>query len=307
MKSYRTGSLAFAMTALAIAITASPVFSSSALAAQGANDNAVIQPGALEREGIRQSNELLNRAVQFLNANGPEKAFVAFSDHKGKFVHQAYYVFVVEDNGFLRSSGAEPSWQIGLNVKDVQDAAGKPFISEMLDMAKTKDSGTVEYRWLNRFDNHIEVKTSQFRKVGKYLVCVGYYIPRASKEEATDLLNKAVAFLKKSGSTAAFKEFNNQQGRFVIHDEYVFAVGLDDGKYRASGAAPNLAGKDVLASTDAAGKPIFQEMIAMAKTKGAGTIDYVWRNPATNAVEKKHTCIQRVGDVLLGVGYYTKD
>jgi cytochrome c len=32
----------------------------------------------------------------------------------------------------------------------------------------------------------------------------------------------------------------------------------------------------------------------------------VWRNPATNAVESKHSLIQRVGDVLLGVGYYTK-
>jgi len=306
MKSYRTGSLTFAMTALAIAITAFPGITAPVYA-QPAADNAVPQPGAMEREGIRQSTELLNRAVQFLNANGPEKAFAAFSDHKGKFVHQAYYVFVVEDNGILRSSGAEPKWQIGLDVKNVQDAAGKPFVSDMLDMAKSKDSGTVEYRWLNRFDNHIEVKTSQFRKVGKYLVCVGYYIPRASKEEATDLLNRAVAFLKTSGNTAAFKEFNNPQGRFVIHDEYVFVVGLDDGKYRASGAAPGLAGTNVLASTDAAGKPIFQEMISMAKTKGAGTIDYVWRNPATNAVEQKHTCIQRVGDVLLGVGYYTKD
>ena len=64
---------------------------------------------------------------------------------------------------------------------------------------------------------------------------------------------------------------------------------------------------DQTASTDAAGKPVFQEMIALAKSKGSGTVDYVWRNPATNAVEQKHTCIQRVGDVVLGVGYYTKN
>ena len=29
-------------------------------------------------------------------------------------------------------------------------------------------------------------------------------------------------------------------------------------------------------------------------------------SPATNAVEQKHTLIQRVDDVLLGVGYYTR-
>jgi cytochrome c len=32
----------------------------------------------------------------------------------------------------------------------------------------------------------------------------------------------------------------------------------------------------------------------------------VWRNPATNAVEQKHSLIQRVDKVLLGVGYYSK-
>lgn len=56
---------------------------------------------------------------------------------------------------------------------------------------------------------------------------------------------------------------------------------------------------------DAAGEPLFQEMIELAKKDGSGSVDYVWRNPATNAVEQKHTLIRRVGDVLLGVGYYT--
>ena len=110
-----------------------------------------------------------------------------------------------------------------------------------------------------------------------------------------------------SGGQIAFKEFNDPKGGFVIKDEYVFAIGLDDGKYRASGAAPFLTGKDVRELTDAVGKPLFKEMIALARQKGGGTIDYVWRNPATNAIENKHTLIQRVGDVLLGVGYYTRN
>ena len=120
------------------------------------------------------------------------------------------------------------------------------------------------------------------------------------------MLNKAVALLKKSGGKTAFKAFNDPQGGFVINDEYVFAIGLNDGKYRATGASPNLVGVDVRELSDAAGTPLFKQMIALAKQKGSGTVDYVWRNPATNAVEQKHSLIQRVGDVLLGVGYYTK-
>ena len=65
-------------------------------------------------------------------------------------------------------------------------------------------------------------------------------------------------------------------------------------------------GVDVRNVNDAAGKPLFKEMIELARKQGSGTVDYVWRNPATNAVEQKHTLIQRVDDVLLGVGYYTR-
>jgi apolipoprotein N-acyltransferase len=37
---------------------------------------------------------------------------------------------------------------------------------------------------------------------------------------------------------------------------------------------------------------------------GTGVVDYVWRNPVTNAVERKRSFIQRVDNSLLGVGYY---
>ena len=60
------------------------------------------------------------------------------------------------------------------------------------------------------------------------------------------------------------------------------------------------------ALNEAAGKPLFKDMAALAQSKGGGSVDYVWRNRATNAVASKHTLIERVGDGLPGVGYYTK-
>ena len=120
------------------------------------------------------------------------------------------------------------------------------------------------------------------------------------------MLDKAVKLVKEVGGEKAFRTFNDPQGGFVVNDEYVFVIGLEDGKYRASGASPNLVGVDVREVSDAAGMPLFKQMIALAKEKGSGTVEYVWRNPATNAVEQKHTLIQRVDDVLLGVGYYSK-
>ena len=266
-----------------------------------------IPSGSIERSEAKLANSLLNRAVDYLQTNSPEDSFKAFNDHSGKFVSNEYYVYVIGLDGVMYASGGASSSFVGLNVLDLRDASGNEFIRQMLDIAEHNDAGVIVYHWLNSVDNRLEIKTTQFHKVGNYLVCVGYYVPRASMEEAQALLDRAVSLLKKSGGKTAFKNFNDPKSGFVIKDEYVFAIGLDDGKYRASGAAPFLTGKDVRELTDAVGKPLFKEMIALAKEKGGGTIDYVWRNPATNAIENKHTLIQRVGSVLLGVGYYTKN
>ena len=281
------------------------VFASTVQAADRLPDTPTTPMGAIERSDIKRAATLLDQASDYFNKNGPEQSFVAFNQNKGPFVNHEFYVFVVGLDGVLYASGGASAVMVGTNVHDLHDAAGKPFINDMLEAAKTRDSGSVQYHWLNNYDHRVEIKTTEFRKIGSYLVCVGYYIPRATREEAKIMLDRAVVLLKKSGGSAAFAAFNNPKGGYVIKDEYVVAVGLNDGKYRANGDRPDLTGSDVRTLTDAAGKPFIQDMISLAKQKGHGTVDYVWRNPATNGVEMKHTLVQRVDKVLLGVGYYT--
>lgn len=296
MKRNRLGLLTLAVVS---ALIAAPV-------AYAAADTATKTVGAIERSEAKRATGLLDRAADYLQKNGPEKSFTAFNDSKGSFVNGAYYVFVVGLDGFMHANGGSMIGLVGKNQIDLRDAAGKPLIADLLMQAKNSESGAIEYRWLNRVSNHVENKVSLYRKVGNYIVCVGYYTPRASVEEAQDLLDKAVAFLKKSGGKTAFTTFNNPQGPFKHNDQYVFVIGIDDGKYRASGDSPQLSGMDVRGLRDAAGKAAFKQMIAVAKQKGSGTVDYVWRNPATNAVETKHSLIQRVDNLVVGVGYYTK-
>ena len=138
------------------------------------------QMGAIERSEAMRATELLDRAIDYLQRYGPEKAFRAFNDRKSVFVNNEYYVFVVGFDGTLYASGGEPSWLLRSSALDLHDAAGKYFVREMLDMAKTKESGAIEYNWLNHIDNRVEIKTTQFRKMGNFIVCVGYYVPRAS-------------------------------------------------------------------------------------------------------------------------------
>ena len=296
MKPNRLGLLTLVVVSV---LVASPM-------ANAAEEIATGHFGAIERSESKRATELLDKAVSYLQKNGPAKSFAAFNDPKGPFVNGAYYVFAVGPDGFMHANGGSPLGLSGKNALDLRDAAGKPLIRDLLEQAKHSETGSIEYHWLNRVSNHVEIKVSEYHKVGNYILCVGYYTPRASVEEAQDLLDKAVSFLKKSGNDAAFAAFNSRQGGFMRNDQYVFVIGLDDGKYRASGASPQLTGMDVRGLRDAAGKPLIEEMIAMAKEKGSGTVDYVWRNPATNAVEHKSSLIRRVDNVVVGVGYYTK-
>jgi cytochrome c len=298
MKLLRTGLLG-----LAIAMGCGAVLPA---AAADAPVTALSRPGSVERAKNSRANELLTAAVAYLKRNGPKQAFEIFSDPKGSFVYGPYFVYVLDTEGFMHANGGNQFSLAGHNVIDMRDAAGKPLVRDLLAAAAKSPTGSVEYRWLNPEDNRIEVKTSLYNKVDNYVVSVGYYTPRANRADAEAMLQRAVSFLKSNPADSAFALFNNPQGEFVQDDQYVFAIGIEDGKYRASGASPQLNGMDVRGMRDAAGNALFEEMIALARKSGSGTVDYVWRNPATNAVESKHTVIQRVGDVLLGVGYYTK-
>lgn len=296
MKTHYYGAL---VVAAAFAVAAVP----HALAGEAA---AAKPQGSIVRGEAKTAGALLERAVAYLKKHGDKRAYAAFNDRDGGFVSGPHYVYVVGLDGVMHANGGAPDALAGANALELRDAAGKPLVRELLDAAAGRDSGTIEYRWLNRADNRVEDKTAFFRKVGKAVVVVGYYTPHATPEQAREMLDKAVAKLKSDGAATAFKAFNDPRGGFVRDDLYVFAIGLADGKYRAMGAAPSRTGQNVSEMRDAAGKALVRDMMEMAKKKGGGEIDYVWRNPATNAVESKHSLIQRVDDVLLGVGYYVK-
>jgi signal transduction histidine kinase len=45
-------------------------------------------------------------------------------------------------------------------------------------------------------------------------------------------------------------------------------------------------------------------MIALAKNKGNGWLDYKWTNPVSKKVEDKSTYVQRHDDFFIGCGIY---
>jgi cytochrome c len=254
----------------------------------------------------REARALFDQAVKYLQVNGEEKAWAAFSDPKGPFVKKDLYVYVIDRQGTYVANGAAPDSLIGMKVLDSVDAAGKPLFREMIAVTEKQPEARIRYVWLNRKSNQVQPKVAWLHREREHILGVGYYAPRSTSEDAQKFLDAASAEIKKNGLAKALDSFNNPRGPFAHDDLYVFAVNLESGKFEAHGMNPKWTGTDASSLHDVEGRPLVKEMLDLAKSKGQGTVDYVWRNPVTNAVEKKRTFIRRENGSLIGVGYYSE-
>lgn len=248
-----------------------------------------------------RAKSLLDRAVTRLKEQG-DGALASFS-RAGEFTVGDLYVYVVGMDGVLLASGGSSYTNIGRNMLEYRDPDGKKLFQEMVEGARAKGGGKIEYRWLNWQRGNVERKVAYYQSVDNRIVAVGYYAPRATPEQALSILWRAVDELKRHG-TEAFAQFNDINGGFVRDDTYVFVVGIKDQKLYADGGNPRLVGRNVSELTDASGKPVFQKMVDVVTSKDQGSLDYTWRNPVTRQIENKRTFLKRVGDYMIGVGYF---
>ena len=52
---------------------------------------------------------------------------------------------------------------------------GKFFVQEGVQMAKTKGSGWVDYKWTNPTTKKVEAKSTYVKKVDELIFCCGIY------------------------------------------------------------------------------------------------------------------------------------
>ncbi|WP_068637325.1 cache domain-containing protein [Thauera butanivorans] len=251
-----------------------------------------------------KAQALLDQAEAYLRAHG-DQAMAGFS-RAGEFVDGELYVYVLDTRGNFLASGGSSTTLIGRNVAGVADSDGRLFFRDMIESAKARPAGQIEYRWSNPVRGINETKIASWRRVGDHILVIGYYAPHPSFELAKSLAWRAVHTLKVSGEDA-FARFNSLNGGFVQDDLYVFVIGLDDGIMHAHGGQPRLIGRKATELVDpVSGRRFVKDMIDIARDKGEGEIRYTFRNPLTLKNEGKRTYVVRVGQYLVGVGTYAE-
>lgn len=125
----------------------------------------------------------------------------------------------------------------------------------------------------------------------------------APKDDAMDLVNKAVVHVKEVGKDKALASLNDPKGPFVKGELYVFAYNLQ-GVIIAHPMNAKLVGKDMTEVKDSDGKYFTKEFIATANGPGKGWVDYNWTNPVSKKIEAKSSYLVKAGDMFVGCGIY---
>jgi cytochrome c len=122
----------------------------------------------------KEAQTLVEKGVAYLKANGKEKAFAEFTDTKGKFIDRDLYIFVVDFKGLTLAHGGNPKL-VGKDMSELKDSDGKFFIKAFIELAKTKGSGWVDYKWQNPVTKQIEPKSSYIHRHEDYFLGCGIY------------------------------------------------------------------------------------------------------------------------------------
>lgn len=108
-------------------------------------------------------------------ASQPREAVVAeLSKAEGKWVKGELYVFAYDLQGIMVAHPKNAKL-IGKNLLEVPDVDGKLFRKEIVELAKTKGSGWVDYKYKNPESGKTEAKTTYLKKVGDLILCCGIY------------------------------------------------------------------------------------------------------------------------------------
>ena len=151
MKTLHTAVLAAALAACA--------FSATVLASEPVEKDAIamVQKGADFMKSASKE-EMIKR----INAKDPE------------FVQGPLYLTMRDARGIILANPVNPA-MIGKDLVDVPDADGKPFRREILQLAKSKGKGWVDYKFKNPASGKVEAKTTYIQLVGDVTLEAGIY------------------------------------------------------------------------------------------------------------------------------------
>jgi signal transduction histidine kinase len=117
---------------------------------------------------------IVEKAAAYAAQNGEDKLVAEVNKNGGTFHQGDLYVFVFDKTGTVVAHPVNPSL-VGKNQVSEPDADGKLFRKEIVEVANSKGTGWVDYKYKNPVSGQIEAKTSYVKKQGALIIAAGAY------------------------------------------------------------------------------------------------------------------------------------
>ena len=138
--------------------------------------NLILTSAAFAGATPDQAKVMVEKALTYVKAHGPEKAYKEFNTPGSTFFDGELYIFAYDMEGNNLALGGNPK-MTGKNLMDMKTADGKLLIKDFIEIIKGKGEGWYDYKWINPETKKMQDKTSFIKKIpgANAFVGCGFY------------------------------------------------------------------------------------------------------------------------------------
>jgi cytochrome c len=117
---------------------------------------------------------MVDKGLAYLKKNGKEALIKEINNKNPEFISGDVYLVMRSMEGVVLAHPINPKL-IGKNMVELPDANGKLYRKDILEIAKTKGKGWVDYRFMNPLTKEMEDKTTYLTRSGDVILEAGIY------------------------------------------------------------------------------------------------------------------------------------
>jgi cytochrome c len=134
----------------------------------------LLSPASYAQSNPDEAIAIVDKGLAFIKKNGKEALIKEINAKNPDFVKGELYLYMRAIDGTVVAHPINPRL-IGKNMTALPDADGKYFRKEIIEGAKTKGKGWVDYRYNNPVSKVIEKKSTYFVLSGDVILEAGIY------------------------------------------------------------------------------------------------------------------------------------
>ena len=128
-----------------------------------------------KRGSAAMAKIMVENGEKYIKEHGLQAAIKEFNKTEGPFIKDDLYLTIIDFNGIVKANKNKAA--IGKSRWDFQDPDGKYFVRELIQVAKAKGVGWVDFKHTHPKTKKTEQKTSYVKKVpgANMIIACGAY------------------------------------------------------------------------------------------------------------------------------------